>query len=266
MGTKLRSAPVFFTLAQVRFNSVLALDRYLPEVQDGLRETGFPAYKPSTTQVFQITADGDGIQALQQPRIRHIFQNKQQTAAILLDTDALTFELSDYPVFDQFARSFGDALRVVARCLPLEFSERVGMRMLDAIQPLAGDSIEQYLAPEALGLSRLVRSDLSHQQTLVETHFKSEGRGLIVRSVRVNSGLAIPPDLNPLNVSLNERFTKYTSPAVMLDCDSYEQTRETFDVDELVARLTNLKAALSASFRSLVTDYALEVWQKESVG
>lgn len=264
MGTKLRNAPVFFTLAQVRFNPILTLDRHLPEVQDGLRAIGFPAYRTSTTQVFQLTTDGGEIQALQKPQVRHIFQNKQQTAAILLDPEAMTFELSDYPVFEQFVSSFGDALRVLANCLPLEFSERVGMRMLDAVQPVAGDTIEQYLAPEALGLSKLVQCELAHQQTIVETHFRSGGRGLIFRSVRVNNGLAVPPDLNPLNVNVNERFTSYAGPAVVLDCDSYEQVRETFDVDELVARLTDLKAALTASFRSVVTDYALDVWQKES--
>lgn len=264
MGTRLRNAPVFFTLAQARFNTVLAMDRFLPEIQDGLRELGFPAYHPSTMQVFQLKTDGDGVQALQQPRIRHIFQNRQQTAAVLLDADALTFELSDYPVFEEFVRSFGDALRVVARSLPLEFSERVGMRMLDAVQPQIGDTIEQYLVPEAMGFSNLITSELPPLQTLVETNFTDGVRGLIVRSVRVNNGLAFPPDLNPVNVVVGERFMNYSGPAVILDCDSYQQSRESFDVDQIVARLVELKSALSTSFRSLVTDHALKVWQEEA--
>ena len=45
MGTKMRSAPVYFTIAQARFNPILTLDAYAPQIQERLRKEGFPDAK-----------------------------------------------------------------------------------------------------------------------------------------------------------------------------------------------------------------------------
>lgn len=42
MGKPLKNPPVYFTVVQVRFNAVLNLrEKYLPEIQDGLRKMGY---------------------------------------------------------------------------------------------------------------------------------------------------------------------------------------------------------------------------------
>lgn len=45
MGKKMENAPVYYVLAQVRFNAVLALEQYVPAIQDSLRKMGFPDYE-----------------------------------------------------------------------------------------------------------------------------------------------------------------------------------------------------------------------------
>ena len=42
MGARLRAAPVFFTIAQVRFNPILSLEAYAPQIQERLRKEGLP--------------------------------------------------------------------------------------------------------------------------------------------------------------------------------------------------------------------------------
>ena len=50
MGKKMKNAPVYFTVAQVRFNPVLNMEGYLPTIQERMRATNFPDFKRETIQ------------------------------------------------------------------------------------------------------------------------------------------------------------------------------------------------------------------------
>lgn len=191
---------------------------------------------------------------------RLVFRNKTQTAAILLDSAALTYELTDYPDFDEFSATFLRALEIVHHHRAIEYCDRLGMRMLDAVQPIEGERLDQYLVPQALGFVGLVGEPFAHQQTLTESLFKSEARTMVVRAVRVPQGIATPPDLAPFRLKLADRFMGHHGETVMLDCDSSNSDRVDFSPQETKTELVQLKSALSLSFRALVTDHARKVW------
>lgn len=261
MGTRLSKAPVCFTLAQMRFNPVLTMDSFLPALQEAFREAGFPDYAPTKTQAFEVSASSDGMEVREHAVTRLVFRNKTQTAAVLLDPAALTYELTDYPVFEEFSDAFLRALEIVHRYRAIEFCDRLGMRMLDAVQPLDGERLEQYLVPQALGFVGLVGEPFVHQQTLTESLFKNETRELVVRTVRLLEGIAAPPDLAPFRLKLAKRFVTHKGETVMLDCDSYNSERVVdFNPRATKAELAQLKSALSLSFKTLVTDHARAVW------
>lgn len=261
MGTRLTNAPVCFTLAQMRFNPVLDMEPLLLPLQEAFREAGFPDYAPNKVQALELAASPDGMEVRQQHVTRHVFRNAKQTAAILLDPAALTYELTDYPDFPEFSDTFLNALEIVHRHRAIEYCDRLGMRMLDAVQPLEGEQLGQYLVPQALGLVGLVGEPFEHQQTLTESIFKHEGRSLVVRAVRIPHGIAAPPDLAPFRLKLAKRFVTHQGETVMLDCDSSNAERAVgFGSEETRAELAQLKAALSLSFRSLTTDHARAVW------
>lgn len=260
MGTRLSKAPVCFTLAQMRFNTVLAMEPFLPALQDAFREAGFPDYAATKVQALEVSSSPGGMELRQQELTRLVFRNKAQTAAILLDPAAMTYELTDYPVFEEFSSAFLRSLEIVHRHRPIEYCDRLGMRMLDAVQPLEGERLEQYLVPQALGFHGLIGETLEHQQTLTESLFQTEFRTLVVRAVRVPSGIAAPPDLAPLRLKLAKRFVVHQGETVMLDCDSSVSERMDFSPEDIQAELVRLKSALSLSFKSLVTDHARKVW------
>lgn len=261
MGTRLSNAPVCFTLAQMRFNPVLVMEPFLPALQEAFREAGFPDYSQTIVKSLEVEPSEDGMAVREKAIMRLIYRNKTQTAAFLLDPSGLTYELTDYPVFDEFSHAFLRALEIVHRHRAIEYCDRLGMRMLDAIQPLEGETLEQYLVPQALGFTRLVGEHLEHQQTLTESLFKSGSRTLVVRAVRVPHGIAAPPDLVPLRLKFNSRFSAKVGETVMLDCDSFAGERVDFSVQATKAELTELKAALSSSFKALVTPYAIKAWK-----
>ena len=54
MGTKMNNAPVFYTLAQVRFNPVSVMGDYVPKIQERLRQTGFPDFRKEVLHRIEL--------------------------------------------------------------------------------------------------------------------------------------------------------------------------------------------------------------------
>lgn len=261
MGTRLSRAPVCFTLAQMRFNPMLTMEPLLPGLQEAFRLAGFPDYVQTEVRTLEVSTASDGTHQLSTTTItRLMYRNKGETAAILLDPGALTFELTDYPDFDAFSATFLKALEIVHQHRPIEYCDRLGIRMLDAVQADEGTSLEQYLVPQTMGLGFLAPEGLEHQQTLTESLFEQGPRALLVRAVRVPNGLAVPPDLVPLRLKLRQRFVDFRGDTVMLDCDSSNSSRSDYSPEATMTELAELKAALSRSFKALVTPYAIEKW------
>ncbi len=261
MGTRLSKAPVCFTLAQMRFNPVLVMEPFLPALQEAFREAGFPDYTQTKVQALEVVPSEGGMAVREQAITRLVFRNKAQTAAFLLDPAALTYELTDYPVFEEFSDAFLRALEIVHRHRAIEYCDRLGMRMLDAVQTLEGEALEQYLVPQALGFTGLIGEGFEHQHALSESLFKSDSRTLVVRAVRVPHGVAAPPDLMPLRLKLAKRFSEHQGETVMLDCDRFDEERVDFSAEVAEEKLAELKSALSFSFKALVTPHALKTWE-----
>lgn len=261
MGTRLSKAPVCFTLAQMRFNPVLAMEPFLSALQEAFREAGFPDYTMTKVQSLEVAPSEGGMAVREQTITRLIYRNKTETAAFLLDPGALTYEITDYPIFKEFSDTFFRALEIVHHHRAIEYRDRLGMRMLDAVQPLEGETFEQYLVPQALGFTGLIGAGLEHQQTLTQSLFKKDSRTLLVRTVRVPDGVAAPPDLVPLRLKLDKRFTARSVETVMLDCDSFNGERADFSIEVAKAELAELKSDLSCSFKAMVTLHARDTWE-----
>lgn len=261
MAPRLTHAPVFFTLAQMRFNPDLELDKIVPALQNDLRGAGFPDFEPTEVQAIDFQQKGQEFSFSQNRIKRYIFRNKEKTAAVMIDSSSLTYELTDYPIFEEFSGHFMNALSILNNHRPIEYCERTGMRMLDAIQPKGDDKVSDYVAPQALGLSDLFSDIGEHQQSFAESRFSDGSRNLIVRTLRAKNGVHAPPDLQPIRLNIKDRFTKYKGEVVMLDSDCFkEHDRIGFNEQQARDDLRSLKDGLSESFYSIVTDYARETW------
>ena len=55
MGRKMKSAPVYFTIAQIRVHPILSvLDSYPPQIQDRLRKEGFPDFQKALLATINL--------------------------------------------------------------------------------------------------------------------------------------------------------------------------------------------------------------------
>lgn len=270
MGQKMSDAPIYFSLAQVRFNTILALDQYLPAIQDGLRKAGYPDFEKSFIGIINVSL-GPASPARApvnlpptQPQPRYSFYNEGKTSGFILDQSMMVFQTTEYDVFEVFTRDFLKGIAMVHETAGLSYSERIGIRSLDAVCPKAGEKLSDYLVPSVMGIyDTLSPRQLVHSYSEVRT--KEGNTTLVSRAVIMHpeqeTAVAFPPDLQPIEMTINDKFKNIKGLYAVIDTDSWLEEREKFDLSGLERRLDALHNELRRSFNLMVTPHALEVWK-----
>ena len=267
MGHKMKNAPIYYALAQVRFNAVLALEQYVPAIQDSLRKVGFTDYQRVLQAMINLTIGAGAppppnIGALQ-PVARHLFLNEAKTAGFSLDQSMLMFHTTDYDTFDAFSDAFRKGVEIVHSAASLSYSERIGLRFLDAVCPNDKEGLSAYLTPSVLGLfDKLAPRELVH--VFSETRTKAGNATLVSRAIvyrQDQEGAVFPQDLQPVPLELIDRFKKVKGLYAVIDTDSWLEEREKFSLPSLDKRLLLLHDDLRKSFDLMVTPHALKTWE-----
>jgi len=258
MGKPLKNPPVYFTVVQVRFNTLLKLLEYLPSIQDRLRRAGFPAFATHSSIALQFTVQDGQTVPQPVPQEQYLFANLEQTHSFVLGAEALTFQSTHYGTYESFSRSFLKGLGIVHELVTLDFTERVGLRYLDHVFPKAGDELSRYLVPEVQGLGARLGGQSEH--AFVEMLNKVGEVGLRTRVITQEGGLAFPPDLLPQGMRPQPRFAQASGRHAILDTDGFIERRQVFSLDEVEQHLDTIHNVIGAAFRATVTPYALGVW------
>jgi len=261
MGTPLKSPPVYFTLVQVRFNSILKLAEYLPSVQDEMRKSGFPDFVTRKEMVLQLTQQ-DG-QTIPTPMTteRFFFGTADKKHSFALGTDFLSLQSTEYGTYEEFSAMFLRGLALVHQIVQLDFTERVGLRYLDHVAPKDHDDLDKYLATEVRGLSSRLKGKPLHSFT--ETLHEVGDVQLVSRVVIQDGGLSFPPDVQPGAMELNPRFLSYTGRHAVIDTDGSIGGRAVFEADGINKKLNAIHDVISIAFRAVVTEHAYSVWNEE---
>ena len=260
MGKKWNNAPVMYTVAQVRFNQILTMESYVPAIQEKLRNIGFPDFRKEVINVFgipfgQADLDPPSVQTVN----RFAFGNIERTAGFLLESNALSYQATDYDTFEQFNECMSGVLQIVNESISIGFIERVGIRYLDAVTPLEGEQLSDYLVPEVLGLTFKVPHKLSHTYTeTVSTHLEG---GLISRVIIQDSKVTLPPELARTAYPLNSRFSSYNGLHAIIDTDGYFEKRISFDPTQITKKLDELHNDIGVAFKNAATPHALKIWE-----
>lgn len=267
MSEKMQNAPVYYVIAQVRHNPVLNLGTYAPQIQDRMRKAGYPDYRLGKTLVLNLMMQPtDGSSQLQGPATetveRHTFLSMDGTRGFIVEQGALSFHTTEYDVFNAFSKEFFVGLDIVHACLTLDFVERVGIRYLDAVVPVPGQSeLKDYLAPGVLGLAGVLADDVPIALTISETHIQLADANLLSRTIVQNGALGFPMDLATQGLQVPERFQKVHGVHAIIDTDASQTDRSPFDSNQLRERLDMLHTKIRMAFNASVTEYALNAWK-----
>jgi len=267
---KLTNAPVYFAVGQVRFTVVLAMDQYVPKIQDQLRRRGFPEFEARNIMTVLNVAVGS-ISPEQVPppmpsmqtQARYHFFNEGKTEGYVLDQGMLFYQTANYDTFETFLQKLLSGLELIHEMVGLTNFERIGIRYLDAICPKSDEKISEYLAGSVLGLSEETpQNELLFSTS--ETRAKLNNRYIMSRTTIFNQeveGVAFPPDLQPVTIKVIDRFAKVKGFYGVLDTDCWLEEKEKFDLGAIEKRLVLLHDDIGEVFYKIVSPHALTVWE-----
>ncbi|MDP8566282.1 TIGR04255 family protein [Methylophilus aquaticus] len=263
MGKKLSNAPLYYTVVQVQFNPILNLDSFMPAIQSEMRGLGFPDYKREVRQRFFLNPDQHNPNSQSVPSIiqenRNLFGDIEGLSKFILDNNALTFETTNYETYETFVKCFSAGLGVVHNIINLAFTERVGLRYLDAVFPLNGEPLNEYLVNEVRGLKNMIAGNFVH--TYTETVTENDAGQLISRVIIRNGAVGLPEDLAMQHVRFAHKFVSYEGEHAIIDSDAFTLMRQPFSLDGIKKTLEKLHINAGDSFKASVSDYALQTWQ-----
>jgi uncharacterized protein (TIGR04255 family) len=261
MGTPLKNPPVYLTLAQVRFNPILKLADFLPSIQESFRHAGYPDFDRQHIISIQLTAQ-EGQPPTPTPVQQERFQlgNVDKTHTFILDGQSLTLQSTNYGQFETFSACLLEGLSIVHGAVKLAFTERVGLRYLDRVMPQPGETIEQFLVEQVHGLN----SRLGGRPLYTYTEAMNEiGNIKLLSRVAIQEGpLAFPPDIQPGNMRITERFTSHVGISAILDNDGFVEGREAFSTKVVAEHLDTIHKVIGTAFRTTATQYAFDAWDK----
>jgi uncharacterized protein (TIGR04255 family) len=263
VGKQWRNPPVYYVVAQVRYSPVLSLASYIAKIQEEFRKAQFPDFKKGFNVTFNVgllagLKPGDE-QPMQQSD-RYLLGNKDGTETFILEQSGLTFQTTAYKTFDVLMQTFLSRLEYLSDTLSLSFSDRVGLRYLDAVMPKTSESLESYLIPQVLGIRGKVAGDAQHSftETLI-----SVPEGKLLSRVLIQEGqIGFPPDLHlhATGMKLNSRFAEFAGQYAVIDTDGFNETRDKIDRVTIEKKIHGLHKHVDAVFAAITTEHAVKIW------
>jgi uncharacterized protein (TIGR04255 family) len=259
MGERMSNPPVYLVLAQVQFNAVLALDSYIPSIQESFRKMGFPDFRKSVMQTFNLNI-GESSTVPVSPSVQYVFSDMEKHRAFILMNSALSYNVTKYDVFETFSDELLKGLEIVDAAVGgLSYTDRIGVRYLDAIFPTAQDDLWTYLNPQVQGVFQQRGGALVH--TFSETAFRVNEIAIVSRVIVHVGPVAVPADLQPLTIEVSERFKTLNGLHASLDNDGYIETRAKYDPNKLKRDFFSIHDEIEKTFKITVTQKALEEWR-----
>ena len=263
MARKMTHAPVYFAIVQARFNPILALDSYAPQIQERLRKHGFPDAQKGVLATLNLNlaapTEGSAPQVPVAQTTRYTFYNMDRTSGFILDQGALSFQTTEYDVFDTFSGEFRQGLQAVHDAVDLSYTDRIGFRYLDAVFPQANETFGDYLNVSVLGLTEKFQESVVH--SFSETNLRSANITVIARVIIQDGEVGFPPDLLPNIPRVAERFRVLRGRHAILDTDGYFEEREPFSLDRIKDHLSAIHDEIAKTFDATVTPNAVKVWE-----
>lgn len=252
----LSQSPLLLVLAQVRFSPILQMDKYIPEIQELLRSQGFPKFQAVTQATIQVP----GIPTFSQSQaVNSEFMDSEGKRSIVLGTESLSLTVTDYSTFEDFRIGLQIALLTLHEAVKVSLRTRVGLRYINLVIPNEGKAMSDYVHPEILGL---LKGDLPLQRMAYVSQLlcESEIGKFILRCTHQAGGSVLPPDLQPLRLSLNKP-SFLNQEFCILDFDHFTDEQSEFDVATISTDFGNLHDVLDQGFRAAVTPKALKEWE-----
>lgn len=253
----LPKSPLVFVLGAIRFDPVLAIEDYIPAIQESLRKKEFP--KVRTRMIPHRIVKKEDSTLLAEAKKQWEFHDSANRTSILVDQDALAVQTTAYSTYERFHELFEIALGTVADSLEVNEVLRCGLRYIDIVDWPDGEEVTSWVRPELLGISSL--EEFRRQITQSKTELTGpDGTTLRIRASLLKQGVVLPPDLIPCELSFPAPPER-EKPFVMLDFDHFSESHFSYEREAALDHLAMLHDGVDLAFRNSVTPNALDQWK-----
>lgn len=258
----LTKAPLSFVLCQVRFSPIPKMDEaMISEIFSRLRKAGFPD-----------DVSGDIKQVIMQPgmppqeitgKIQE-YRSADGSWAINIARDQIVLFTTNYGEYEEFWQKLQTTIHITSEVaeLKLNLTKRIGMRMIDVINPTVGKTWRDYLKPHFAGLSSKMFVEGS-QFVYLESVAKTPQGVFALKVSQNNGGVQIPPDIM-IRMPMPEKHKDITmgKPITLLDSDHFWEGSEAFDIDAIGRRVKLLHDDMNAIwFDDIISAHAEAEWK-----
>lgn len=261
----LKNAPIYYALAQIRFNPVLKMSKYIEDIQDEFRVNGFPVFDTANTVGFVVSAGTDDQPKVEANNIPEwVFSDDDQLSGFILMKDSLTFHTTHYQSKEQLIHVLVTGIKIVDKSLQLGRIKRLGLRFLDAVVPRAGQTTSDYLVESVRGLDLGLRRIQSINESVFQTTPGPAGVSgvLLAKVYHRNGAIGYPPDVFVRNLVNHPNVTEQGEGAhAILDTDHYVEGDIQLSAENIEQQILHLHAGLKLAFEKLVTSQALTTWK-----
>ena len=254
----LPGSPLVFVLGAVQFDPVLAIENYIPGIQESLRKNGFPKVRTRMIPHRIVQVEDSKLRA--EAKKQWEFHDPANRTSILVDQGAVVVQTTDYSTYEHLHELFVLALETVADHLEVNEVLRCGLRYIDIVDYPEDGKISDWVQPELLGLSGFegFERQLGHSTTELEG---SGGTKVRIRSSLLPEGVILPPELIPCELAFAKNPIR-ENPFVILDFDHFSQTQFAYERQTTLDHLSMLHDGVDLAFRRSVTPHALKQWKQ----
>ncbi|MDN4502932.1 TIGR04255 family protein [Alteromonadaceae bacterium BrNp21-10] len=257
---KLVRQPLVSVLMEVRFSTVLSLEKYIPDIQDAVRKE-YPFF--GKEKEHGVAIEKNGLRVNQTDKF--VFWSKEKNSAFHITPERLVFITTSYDRFEGFSKRCSFLISVLADIVSPALYSRLGLRYSDCIVTQNNDESELFelcqskdmFFPEPL--NELGKKVVRKTESALETEI-----GLLV--LRTQLGVMtqkVLDDLLPQNY-VEIKDDELPSLRLLLDFDHFwekPENQKDFNVNAVLEQLEKLHQSSRSAFWDITSTYAKEnVW------
>lgn len=261
---KMKNAPVYYVVGQIRFNLVSDMEDFVKKIQGGYRKLGYTLFEQNDTQSLQIEQQPESVTGRVVKNRSWFFSQSDRHSGFILGESFVTFHTTHYESRDHLIKSLLDGFHIVNEAVGLEHTSRVGLRYLDAVLPSKDETVDLYLKSEisAFNVGR-AKPVSDFWESLFFSELEScDSKGALVARIKATFGkLGYPPDMVPNSLIPKKEFAMdHSCQHAILDVDHHVNVQMPIGAD-LMSVFVELHGHVESVFLDSISEHALEVWK-----
>ncbi len=263
MTTRLKHAPLVYTLGMVQFPKIPVVERFIDNFLDKIRNA-YPLLDEVKVPVYTADFSPQGIQIGQQESRLAQFLSIDKKWGFILTEQGLYLHSIDYQDFENFVERFQFGMEALLKLpeIGIQWIRSIGIRYVNLITPKSKHELNEYIHAWVLP-NEPTDSELSIIQSAYAARYKTKIGELRLQSLR-NPQFTLPPELqSPLILKNQWIRERPQTDFALIDIDhsiTFEQP-EKIDTKKVIKDLTSLRAISSSVFKSVGTDFAHKEWK-----